>query len=371
MTHFLRRFSQARRVMVGFGALSLTQLAGGVACGVLLEQHGAPAQAVGVWSVSAVVALTGLVCGFAVMRSIQAPVEDTAGAVGRIARGDLETKVESPGRDELSWLRSELNAMRKKLRNAIIEVRRSVDSVATASREIARGNMDLSTRTEHQALALEQTTAAMDRLREAVREHASRAGEASTQMNEAQAVASRGGSIMTEVVRQMDDIHQSASRIGEIIGVIDGIAFQTNILALNAAVEAARAGEQGRGFAVVAAEVRTLAQRSAEAAKEIKTLIADSTGKVGAGTRLVGQAGGTMTELLGRVHNATELVASMARAGTDQQRGIEQAHEAIARIDEVTRQNAALVEQVAAAAQSLQDQSGSLTSTVSVFTVNP
>jgi methyl-accepting chemotaxis protein len=356
--------------MVGFGTLSLAVLAAGVASGLALARHGAPFEAACSWTISTVVSVLGLVCGYAVMRSIQAPVEDTAGAVGRIARGDLETKVESPGRDELSWLRSELNAMRKKLRTAILDVRRSVDSVSTASQEIARGNMDLSTRTEHQALALEQTSAAMNQLRDTVRQHAARAGEASGQMNEAQTVASRGGSIMSEVVRQMDDIHLSANRIGEIIGVIDGIAFQTNILALNAAVEAARAGEQGRGFAVVASEVRTLAQRSAEAAKEIKTLIADSTEKVGAGTRLVGQAGETMTELLGRVRNATGIVTEMARAGVDQSRGIDQAYDAIARIDEVTRQNAALVEQVAAAAQSLQDQSGSLASTVSVFTVS-
>jgi methyl-accepting chemotaxis protein len=371
MTNFLRRFSQARRVMVGFGTLSLAVLAGGVSCGLLLQRHGAATEAAWVWAVAATVAVIGFACGYAVMRSIQAPVDDTANAVGRIARGDLETKVESPGRDELSWLRSELNGMRKKLRTAIINVRQSVDSVSTASQEIARGNMDLSTRTEHQALALEQTSAAMNQLKDTVREHASRAGEASGQMNEAQTVASRGGSIMSEVVRQMDDIHQSADRIGEIIGVIDGIAFQTNILALNAAVEAARAGEQGRGFAVVASEVRTLAQRSAAAAKEIKTLIADSTEKVGAGTRLVGQAGDTMTELLGRVRNATELVSAMAQAGADQSRGIDQAYDAIARIDEVTRQNAALVEQVAAAAQSLQDQSSSLATTVSVFTVKP
>jgi methyl-accepting chemotaxis protein len=290
-------------------------------------------------------------------------------AVMRIAKGDLETKIDSPGRDELSWLRSELNSMRKKLRTTMIEVRQSVDSVASASEEIARGNNDLSARTENQAAALEQTASTMNQLADTVRQHAGSAREASSEMEQARDVASRGGQIMAEVVRRMQDIHTSASRINEIIGVIDGIAFQTNILALNAAVEAARAGEQGRGFAVVASEVRALAQRSASAAREIKTLIGDSTEKVDAGSLLVGEAGQTMQDLLDRVARVSALVRDMATAGTDQSTSIDQVHQAISQIDDVTQQNAALVEQVAAAAQSLRSQSGQLTSSVSQFQI--
>jgi methyl-accepting chemotaxis protein len=311
----------------------------------------------------------GLLGGWAVRQSIKAPVEDTAMAVMRIAKGDLETKIESPGKDELSWLRHELNSMRKKLRTTIIDVRQTVDGVASASDEIAKGNHDLSARTENQAAALEQTSSTMNQLADTVRQHASSAREASGEMDQAREVAGRGGQIMSEVVQRMQDIHTSANRINEIIGVIDGIAFQTNILALNAAVEAARAGEQGRGFAVVAGEVRALAQRSASAAREIKTLIGDSTEKVDAGSALVGEAGQTMQDLLDRVAKAATLVREMASAGSEQSQSIDQVHEAIAQIDNVTQQNAALVEQVAAAAQSLRGQSGQLTNAVSQFQV--
>ena len=369
MISFLRKTSQARRVMAGYAFLSLALLALAGAAAWLLHGHGADGEAITLVATAGTLAGIGLFAGWAVMRSIQAPVEDTAMAVGRIARGDLETKVESPGRDELSWLRSELNSMRKKLRETLLHVRHSVDSVAAASREIARGNVDLSHRTEEQAAALEQTSSTMSQIMDTVRQHAQQAGAANGRMNDAQAVATRGGNLMSDVVRQMDDIRASAGRIGEIIGVIDGIAFQTNILALNAAVEAARAGTQGRGFAVVATEVRTLAQRSAEAAREIKALIADSGTKVAEGTRLVGAAGETMNDLLARVQETSGLVASMAHAGAEQSQGIDRVCEAIARIDEATQQNAALVEQVAAAAQSLQDQSDSLAGAVSVFTI--
>jgi methyl-accepting chemotaxis protein len=365
----LRLVSQATRVTVGFGVLSMSVLGLGATSAWLLNAHGAAGAASAVLGASAAVCGLGLVGGWLVRQSIKAPVEDTAMAVMRIAKGDLETKIESPGRDELSWLRAELNGMRKKLRTMMIEVRQSVDNVASASEQIARGNNDLSGRTENQAAALEQTASTMNQLADTVRQHAGSAGEASSEMDAARGVAVRGGEIMGEVVLRMQDIHQSANRINEIIGVIDGIAFQTNILALNAAVEAARAGEQGRGFAVVASEVRALAQRSATAAREIKTLIGDSTEKVDAGRLLVDQAGETMHDLLERVGRVSSLVSGMARAGAEQSQSIDQVHQAVAQIDDMTQQNAALVEQVASAAQSLRGQSGQLLGAVSAFQV--
>jgi len=369
MIRVLRKVSQAKRVMVGFGVLSVATAGIGGTAATLLAAHGAADAAWSLGIATALLAVAGIVGGWLVMGSIKAPVEDTAQAVGRIARGDLETKIESPGRDELSWLRSELNAMRKKLRTTIVEVRRCVDSVSSASGEIARGNHDLSARTESQASALEETSSTMARLNETVRAHASDANQASGEMQQAREVAVRGGEIMGEVVQRMQDIHQSANRINEIIGVIDGIAFQTNILALNAAVEAARAGEQGRGFAVVASEVRALAQRSATAAREIKSLIVDSTEKVDAGGRLVAQAGETMDDLVARVTCVSGLVSQMAEAGAVQSRSIEQVTQAVAQIDDVTQQNAALVEQMSATAQALSTQSGQLAEAVRVFQV--
>ena len=368
MTDILRRMSQANRVMAGFAFLSIGWLLTG-AGGWWLLDGGSASMAWAPLAAGVVGAFIGLAGGWLVRASIKAPVEDTAMAVMRIAKGDLETRIESPGRDELSWLRAELNSMRKKLNETIVGVRQSVDSVNAASEEIARGNNDLSARTENQAAALEQTSSTMNQLAETVRGHASSAREASNEMEQARAVASRGGELMGDVVHRMREIHQSANRINEIIGVIDGIAFQTNILALNAAVEAARAGEQGRGFAVVASEVRALAQRSATAAREIKTLIGDSTEKVDAGSQLVDEAGNTMRELVDRVARVSGLVTEMASAGSEQSQSIDQVHQAIAQIDDVTQQNAALVEQVSAAAQSLKGQSGQLLEAVSRFRV--
>jgi len=379
MIDLLRQTSQANRVTYGFTALAfLLAVSGGIGWWEVqqllpsLPPDTAASSSATSWVLLActvALAAVGVVMGWFVRQSIKAPVEDTAMAVMRIAKGDLETKIESPGRDELSWLRHELNSMRKKLRTTIIEVRQSVDSVNSASSEIARGNDDLSARTENQAAALQQTTSTMMHLASTVRQHAASANEASSEMNQARSVAGRGGEMMDAVVGRMQEIHQSANRINEIIGVIDGIAFQTNILALNAAVEAARAGEQGRGFAVVAGEVRALAQRSATAAREIKSLISDSTERVSAGSQLVGEAGETMRELLDRVSRVSTLVTEMAAAGTSQSDSIEQVHQAIAQIDEVTQQNAALVEEVAAAAQSLRGQSEHLSGSVNAFQV--
>ncbi len=367
MIELLRRYSQANRVLAGFALMTLMLISMALAAAAQLRERGAADAALALIVAAVILGGIGMTLGWFIRASIKAPVEDTAMAVMRIAKGDLFSRIDSPGRDELSWLRAELNSMRKRLSETVGEVRMSVDSVASASEQIALGNNDLSTRTENQAAALQQTASTMDELASTVRSHAQSAQDARREMDGARDVAAKGGDLVGQVVQRMQDIHQSANRINEIIGVIDGIAFQTNILALNAAVEAARAGEQGRGFAVVAGEVRALAQRSATAAREIKTLIGDSTEKVDAGQRLVQQAGDNMQDLLDRVGRVSSLVSSMADAGSEQSRAIDQVHQAISQIDSVTQQNAALVEEVSAAAQSLKGQSGQLLEAVGVF----
>jgi methyl-accepting chemotaxis protein len=323
-----------------------------------------------VWIISAVVgaaALFGVWLGWAIRRSVRGPVEEVVAAVTRVAAGDLATKINSTGRDEIAWLNHELNQMRKKLQTTIADVRQSAEQVAVASSEIASGNADLSARTEHQASGLQQTASSMEQLTATVRQNADSAQQANELVVGASSVASRGGEVMNQVVATMEGINSSARKIADIIGVIDGIAFQTNILALNAAVEAARAGEQGRGFAVVAAEVRSLAQRSAAAAKEIKTLIGDSVEKVEGGSALVDQAGATMGEILGSVKQVTHIMGEISVASREQSAGIEQVNRSIEQMDGMTQQNAALVEQAAAAAASLREQSKRLTDAVAVF----
>jgi len=290
----------------------------------------------------------------------------TTRIAGSIAHGNLAIAIDTRTAEKGSLL-AEMNGMRNSLVDIVGQVRRGTETIGTASREIAAGNIDLSSRTELQASSLEKTASAMETLTTTVRQNAEHAREANQLAASASDVARKGGDVVSQVVGTMGEINSSASKIADIIGVIDGIAFQTNILALNAAVEAARAGEQGRGFAVVASEVRNLAQRSAAAAKEIKTLIGDSVEKVERGSKLVGQAGVTMDEVVASVKRVTDIMGEIANASAEQSAGIEQVNMSIIEMDSMTQQNAALVEEAAAAAQSLQDQAGELSRVVSIF----
>ncbi|WP_229202231.1 methyl-accepting chemotaxis protein [Pseudoduganella aquatica] len=290
----------------------------------------------------------------------------TASIAGSIANGDLSVSINTSSTDKDSLL-VEMKEMRDSLVGIVGQVRTGTETIGTASREIAAGNIDLSSRTEMQASSLEKTASAMEELTSTVKQNADNARQANQLAANASDVARKGGEVVSQVVDTMSSINESANKIVDIIGVIDGIAFQTNILALNAAVEAARAGEQGRGFAVVASEVRNLAQRSAGAAKEIKTLIGDSVEKVERGSKLVGQAGVTMDEVVDSVRRVTDIMGEIASASQEQSAGIEQVNQSIIEMDSMTQQNAALVEEAAAAAQSLQDQAGELARVVSIF----
>ena len=300
-------------------------------------------------------------------RSIVRPLARAVRIARTVAAGDLSTRFEAGSRDETGQMLQALGDMNQSLVNIVGEVRRGTDTIANASTEIARGNQDLSSRTEQQASSLEETASSMEELTGTVKQNADSARHANQLAASASEVAIKGGDVVAQVVDTMNAISASSKNIADIIGVIDGIAFQTNILALNAAVEAARAGEQGRGFAVVATEVRNLAQRSAAAAREIKELIGDSVGKVDAGSRLVAQAGSTMTEIVDSVRRVTDIMQQIASASEEQIAGIEQINHAISQMDTVTQQNAALVEQAAAAAEALQDQAASQAQVVSVF----
>ena len=321
-------------------------------------------------SVAAITLLLGIWGAWALGRSITRPLHQAVGIADEIAHGNLTQSFTISGRDETATLLTSLHEMQAKLASIVAGVRQNADSVANASAEIAQGNNDLSARTEQQASALEQTAASMEQLGATVRQNADNAAQANQLAMNANEVANQSGGVVEQMVSTMREIEDSGQRIAAIIGVIDSIAFQTNILALNAAVEAARAGEQGRGFAVVASEVRALAGRSAEAAKEIKTLIDTSVQRVGHGTQLADQAGHSMQEMINAIGRVTDIMAEISAASREQSSGVSQVGEAITQMDRTTQQNAALVEESAAAADNLRSQAVQLVQAMAFFQVN-
>ncbi len=319
------------------------------------------------FGLGAVAVALGVVCAVVITRSIVVPLSGAVAVAQRVAAGELTSEFTVEGKDETSELLQALKDMNESLAKTVGDVRSGTELITTASHEIAAGNADLSSRTESQASSLEQTASSMEELTSTVKQNADNARQANQLAVTASSVAEKGGSVVSQVVETMGSIKASSSKIVDIIGVIDGIAFQTNILALNAAVEAARAGEQGRGFAVVASEVRNLAQRSAGAAKEIKGLIGDSVDKVDAGSRLVDEAGQTMDLIVTSIRQVADIMGEITAATQEQSNGIEEVNQAITQMDEMTQQNAALVEQSAAAAESMQEQAEMLARAVSVF----
>ena len=323
------------------------------------------------WKITVGAVLLGLALaitiGGSMIRQISRNLANAVGITQAVADGNLTVPIVVSGKDEISRLLAGLLAMRDNLAHVVSGVRGNAQGVASASEQIASGNHDLSMRTEQQASALQETAASMEELSSTVKQNADNARQANQLAVSASTVAVQGGSVVAQVVETMKGINASSTKISDIIGVIDGIAFQTNILALNAAVEAARAGEQGRGFAVVASEVRSLAQRSAEAAKEIKTLIHASVERVAEGTVLVDKAGVTMTEVVGAIQRVTDIMGEISAASSEQSTGVSQVGEAVTQMDQVTQQNAALVEEMAAAASSLSSQAQALVGAVEVF----
>lgn len=311
----------------------------------------------------------GMFAAWIITRTITIPIQNASIAADHIASGDLSYKIEVGRSDEIGALLVSLQQMQENLLDTVLKIKRGTEAITIASREIAAGNVDLSNRTESQASSLEETASSMEELTSMVKQNADNARQANQLVVSTSGVAVKGGSVVGQVVVTMGAIKDSSRKIVDIIGVIDGIAFQTNILALNAAVEAARAGEQGRGFAVVASEVRNLAQRSASAAKEIKTLISDSVEKVNQGSQLVDEAGKTMGEIVTSVQHVADIMSEITAASQEQSGGIEQVNRAIAQMDEMTQQNAALVEQAAAAAESMEEQALELAETVDIFKI--
>jgi len=358
-----RRASLGMRVGVAMSALIAMMLSLGVPS--VLHAQGNMRYCYG--GITALGVLIALFTWSALRASVVQPLKQLVDDANRMAGGDLTANLETDRSDDMGQLQRALQQMNVNLRSVIGDAHANVEVILSATREIASGNMDLSERTAAQASSLEQTAASMEQFASTVRQNADNASQANQLTLSASAVADKGGEVVQDVGKTMDEINASARRVVDIIGMIDGIAFQTNILALNAAVEAARAGEQGRGFAVVAGEVRSLAQRSASAAKEIKTLIDDSAQQIGVGGKLVGNAINTMDEIVGSVQKVTGIVNEIATASREQSTGIDQVNQAVAQMDRSTQQNAALVEQSAAAARSLEEQVQQLMRSIAVF----
>ncbi|AOG23401.1 methyl-accepting chemotaxis protein [Acidovorax sp. RAC01] len=318
----------------------------------------------------AAVAVGLILFSWHIASTLQARVSQAQAVAARVRDGDLTGAITDTVHDEFSPLLASMDAMQTALTHVVTRVRQGSDSVASASGQIAGGNSDLSARTETQASALEETAASMEQLSSTVRMNADNARQANELARTASSVATQGGAVVADVVRTMKGINDSSRKISDIIGVIDGIAFQTNILALNAAVEAARAGEQGRGFAVVAGEVRSLASRSADAAREIKSLIGASVQQVEAGSSLVDRAGQTMTDVVDAIHRVTDIMGAISAASSEQSQGVSQVNEAVTQMDQATQQNAALVEEMAAAASSLNTQASELVQVVAAFRIS-
>ncbi|QPF76744.1 HAMP domain-containing protein [Roseateles sp. DAIF2] len=372
------QLDEARQIQTGAARQSYLEANATLAALVKLNNDGAERSAANseaVYSSASLwLLLVGLIAGgaaillaLALIRAITRPLAQAVDAADRIAGGDLSQRIRFEGKDETARLLEAMQRMQAALAQTVATVRQGAESVATASAQIAQGNSDLSSRTEEQASSLEETSATMEELGSTVRQNADNAQQANQLAQSASEVARSGGQVVGEVVSTMRGIEDSSKRIADIITTIDGIAFQTNILALNAAVEAARAGEQGRGFAVVAGEVRTLAQRSATAAKEIKGLINDSVERVQTGTQLVDRAGQTMQDIVSSVQRVADIVGEISSASTEQSSGIAQVGEAVTQLDRATQQNAALVEESAAASESLKQQAGRLLESVASF----
>lgn len=366
----LLHITMGKRIAIAMGIPALLLMCiGGAGWWGLSQEVAAPWLGSFIATTTAMGLLTLMTLGFYLKRNITKPLQNAINIANTLAAGDLKTKVTVDKTDEFGDLLKALSQLGTNLRATVTDVNTGSHHVSQGAGEIAAGNMDLSQRTEDQAASLEETAASMEELTSTVRQNADNSKQANQLAINASEIASKGGGMMSGVVTTMSSISASSNKISEIISVIDGIAFQTNILALNAAVEAARAGEQGRGFAVVATEVRNLAQRSATAAKEIKGLIDDSVEKVNNGTQLVDDAGKTMDEIVLSIKQVTDIMSEISAASLEQSAGIEQVNQAITQMDEVTQQNAALVEQSAAAAETLENQAKSLTGAISIFKV--